>query len=100
MSNILIEEWSLMRETDIYTAPELIKVIIIGKVYGHPGFDDGELVRTSAIQVLNMPNAEAKTLSHTYTLGTPDPKWVDYLRKTDQSKAIDAFIEKYCNNPS
>jgi hypothetical protein len=95
MSNAILEEWSLMQTTDPYTAPELRKVVALGKVYGHPSVTDGSQVTTSTIQVINLDNREIRTLNHTYTLGRPDVKWVDFLKRTNEMGQITKFLKKF-----
>lgn len=40
---------------------------LVGEVYGHPRFEDGEVVRTS--RVLKMDDKVAETMNTDYTLG-------------------------------
>lgn len=66
---IKLENWST---TNLFCNPQKPQVRLCGKVFGHPKFDNGEVVITSIIVHLDLDNNKAETYSGTlYTLGTP-----------------------------
>lgn len=72
---VRIENWSVgCPYTDPYKAPELQTMCLMGNVYGHPRFEDGHFVHTSAMESTN--RGFIKTYSGTtYRLGKIDPKY-------------------------
>lgn len=94
-----LEEWSLVmdeRDLDPWLAPEMQqpKFRVRGRVYDHPGFEDGKGVTTSSLTHLDMENLnECSTQNTKYSLGTPDRDWVDYL-KTVSSPYLTAALRK------
>lgn len=85
-SAIRLEQWSL-HEYDIdvtpYMAPEQIqaKKKLSGQVYGHPRFDDGDVVTTSSLVLLDLQAKRAVTKSGTeYVLGEMDPQYAQYVQ--------------------
>lgn len=52
---------------------------LVGRVYSHPRFDDGEIIRTSTIEFLSVEDRLAKAISGTiYELGEPSEQEADY----------------------
>jgi hypothetical protein len=49
-----------------------------GQVYGHPSFDDGEIIHTSDIK--SVDGNKVSTRNSVYTLGKPDPKFVEWCK--------------------
>ena len=78
MNNPRIENWSTTGGGSPYDAPELQRISIQGKVYGHPGrFEDGHPIRTS--DIVKVVGSEVHTHSGSvYTLGEPSPAFVQY----------------------
>lgn len=69
-----IEGWSLIGEFDLYQAPELQSVKLVGHVYGHPNHYDGKLVMTS--KVTGIVDEDIITYSGSrYALGAIDPEY-------------------------
>jgi len=86
---IKLENWSTVSTDSPYTAPELIRLRLKGKVYGHPKFENGESIITSPIVKLDIDNRIAQTYSgKIYTLASPDKKWVQLLRDTYGSEYV------------
>ena len=49
-----LENWSVgSQNLTPYTAPELSQPRLMGEVYGHPNFDNGERITTSPIEKIN-----------------------------------------------
>lgn len=48
-----LEQWSVVNSGDPYKPPEAQTSHLHGKVYGHPGFDEGTEVTTSPIAGLD-----------------------------------------------
>lgn len=46
---IKLENWSVRGDSSPYVAPEQRTLILRGEVYGHPRFEDGEVIWTSPI---------------------------------------------------
>ena len=67
-----IEEWSIcFNPMDAYVPPEMQTKSLHGKVFGHPRFDDGHEVTTSAI--CGVQDGKVATASGSvYELGEPD----------------------------
>lgn len=70
-----IEEWSICANpADAYVPPELRTKTLHGKVFGHPRFEDGHEVTTSAI--CGVKDGQIVTTSGSlYELGEPDAKY-------------------------
>lgn len=64
-----------------YQAPETATgTMLSGRVYGHPGFSDGETVFTS--DIVKVEGRLITTGSgRVYRLGRPDGKWLAWLRR-------------------
>ena len=79
MANVRIEQWAVAYDdpTDIYTAPEIRPRHLVGKVYGHPSFPDGEEIGTGTL--LSSSGRMASTRKTTYVLGEPNPDYVVFL---------------------
>lgn len=74
-----LEVWSVVAAVShAYMAPELAKLSLHGRVFGHPRHDDGTEVTTSYIE-----KAEGTmVLTHSgsiYQLGVPSAAYVHYL---------------------
>jgi hypothetical protein len=70
-----LENWSLIASPDSpYEAPELKTAHLLGKVFNHHRFKDGELVRTSALQgrIADLILTASGSL---YELGEPDENY-------------------------
>lgn len=77
MKMVKIEDWALCYEDAPYTAPELRYACLTGKVYGHPRFLDGQVVRTGI--VVGVEGRIVKTRRTEYELGSPSVEYMDWL---------------------
>lgn len=68
-----IERWSI-GVLDPYTPPELQAKSLSGEVYGHPRFDDGDKITTSAIVGVRDGRIVTRSVSE-YELGEPHPEY-------------------------
>lgn len=85
-----LENWGVVFEDDFYLAPELRIPRLQGIVTGHPFKKDGQLVTTSRLTYLKVIGKVAQTASgHEYSLGAPDPKFIEFIKKNGYD------IEKY-----
>lgn len=78
-----LEQWAttnLHPDANPYTAPEQRDLFIHGHLYGDPTFPDGYEVVTSGVRKVKGRMITTKNGSH-YTLGTPDPVWLAWLRE-------------------
>lgn len=78
-TTICVEDWYL-REDDSnpYLAPELRQKVLVGRVYGHPKFEDGKIIRTSSLRAFDLSARSATTRNTSYYLGAPKQ---DYAEK-------------------
>tara|TARA_R100001244_G_scaffold97646_2_gene73059 strand:- start:1199 stop:1513 length:315 start_codon:yes stop_codon:yes gene_type:complete len=76
-----LENWSVGINNNGYQPPELNYSFLVGRVYNHSVKEDGKVIETSWISKINRETETVKTYSGSeYTLGTPDPEWVEWLR--------------------
>ena len=76
MNNPRIELWSTTG-SDPYQPPELQRISVQGKVYGHSTYKDGKPIRTS--DIVKVVGSKVHTQSGSvYTLGEPSPAFVQY----------------------
>jgi hypothetical protein len=77
----LLQDWSLrVFPTSSYQAPELHTRRLVGKVYGHPRFEDGVLITTSSL--INQIDEETYETNNTiYKVGKKDPNYQLYLNE-------------------
>ena len=76
---IRIENWAIViydASGSGYTPPEFHSRKIVGNVYGHPKFENGDIITTSRIiEVIN--SHKIRTISGSiYELGEPDEKYL------------------------
>ena len=74
-----LENWSVTGSADLYTPPERQTRRLQGEVYGHPTHPDGEHIRTS--NIVNVDGGTVTTLNSVYTLGEPNPEYVEWCRE-------------------
>jgi len=74
-----LENWSITCSADPYRPPERQTRQLRGEVYGHPRRPDGEHIRTSSI--VSAGGGTVTTRNSVYTLGEPDPKFVEWCRE-------------------
>lgn len=77
----VIEDWAIeaAEDQDPYSATELRGSRLTGYVYGHERLDTSRRVRTSRITHLDIDARVAVTRNTTYALGSPSPKYMDWL---------------------
>jgi hypothetical protein len=79
-TTIKLEQWAIVPYNDGYTPPEIMRMHIAGKVFGHPTREDGEEVITSYI--VETSGVFVKTISGTlYELGEPRKEYLEYLKE-------------------
>jgi hypothetical protein len=71
------------------------KVIIIGNVYNHSSFKDGELIKTAPVKKVDLERGLISTADKTYTLGSPQPQWVEWLHETKEDVEINKFLARF-----
>jgi len=78
---ITLHNWSTGYSSDNpYAAPEQNPTCLKGNVYGHPRFNDGDCVTTTAIEKIE--GRIITTYSGSiYRLGRPNQKWLHWLKK-------------------
>lgn len=91
--SILLDDWTLfasdpgiLQEADP-TKLELGQFRLMGRVYGHPKIEDGQIVLTSALL-----GAESKivfTHNTSYKLGKPSDKHIDWIFGSRRSHNIE-----------
>ena len=74
-----LENWSVTGSADLYTPPERQSRRLQGEVYDNPKFEDGERIYTSLIMVVD--GNVISTRNSVYTLGEPDPKYVEWCQE-------------------
>lgn len=89
-----LEDWEMFMVGGPYTAPEAQTVHLTGRVYEHPGFEDGERIVTSMVMYFNIKEGRAETRSGSkYTLCKPSIKWVDWLKKNGYEKYLGDLLK-------
>lgn len=77
---IRLENWSvIVRAKDSYQAPELWSTTLYGNAYGHPKFNDGDIVSTSSIMEVN--GRIIKTYNSVYELGKVSEDYVKWCEE-------------------
>lgn len=77
-SVVHIEDWGTMNNcTNPYQAPELIKIVLTGKVYGHPEHKDGKRVITSPL--IKSEGRSVETGHTHYVLGEIGKDYLNWL---------------------
>lgn len=79
---VRIENWSIVSHTP-YASPEADVKYLSGNVYGHPRFQDGEIITTSRLIKMDIPNGLAETVSRLYELGEINPEYGAYLKERE-----------------
>lgn len=79
MIKIRMERWGIKAGGNGFTAPEIAGAHLIGRVYGHPRKDDGDLVKTSHLVTFTGREAHTESGSH-YELGAMHPEFAAHLR--------------------
>ena len=76
---VTIQNWQVVVNFTLYTAPELRTVSLKGEVYGHPHKPDGKTVRTSSIQ--STSGRRVLTRNTAYRLGRISPGYRKWLKE-------------------
>lgn len=76
---VKLEEWAVVTTSDEFTPPEMQSISLNGKVYGHPRFQDGEIVTTSSIH--NVKGKRVATQNTIYELGEPCKDWLKWMEE-------------------
>lgn len=88
----ILENWSMVF-TDPWAAPEMQIPQLHGKVYGHPKFDDGESITTSAIDGFDKESNAVVTRSGSkYCLGHVDSEYEE-IYPDAYNRLINSLIE-------
>ena len=96
---VRIEQWAVIYVSgDDYMPPECRKRALLGSVYGHPSFEDGKVVTTSALiggSDLAAEGHVVQTDNRQYLLGEPHKSYLAWLEKKgiafDPKKPISEF---------
>lgn len=78
----LLENWSICDDPRFdrrWMAPELNRLRLQGIVTGHDKCRDGNHICTSTIVDIDIEHGFARTNNTEYRLGSPDPKWAEYM---------------------
>lgn len=84
MKEVKIHRWSLVCD-DAFKAPEINTQRLTGRVYGHPNFKNGCRITTTKVINLSLTDKKVTTRNTTYILGTPDPKFLKFLKEYNSS---------------
>jgi len=79
---MILENWSMTSTASVigeYDPPECRGMQIQGNVYDHPYYHEGEHITTSRVQ--EVAGHVVRTLNSVYTLGEPDPKYIEWCRQ-------------------
>ena len=74
-----LENWSTTGSDDPYRPPEQQTRWLQGEVYDHLYQQDGQRIRTSII--IGVDGRVVTTRNSVYTLGEPDPKFVEWCHE-------------------
>ena len=77
MITIRIENWSVTSSADKYTPPECARLRLMGEVYGHRHFTEGERISTSYIVCVRGNIVETSSGS-VYQLGVPAQEYIKW----------------------
>lgn len=79
-----IEQWSVLNMIDPFDPFKVnteFPHIVMGKVFGHGGFEDGENIATSQLVAIDPATKLAETQNTMYELGKIDPVFKEFLLK-------------------
>ena len=80
MSVVKMEDWYTRHSGDNFTAPEMRRTLLVGAVTGHPDFNDGDNVTTSAIDTNGIDGRNITTVDGTtYRLGEIHKPYLEFL---------------------
>ena len=76
---VKIECWSTTESNNNpFLPPEIKNLSVRGKVYGHPEYTDGNIIKTSPIQ--SIQGKTVYTMNTIYELGEPDPEFIKWMK--------------------
>jgi hypothetical protein len=87
-----LDQWYFASTATKNEKDDTDKLVLVGNVYNHPSFKDGELIRTAPIKTTDLDRGLIKTSDKTYTLGMPRTQWVSWLIETKQDKEVTRFL--------
>lgn len=77
---ILLKNWAVISNGSPYSAPETIRSYLVGEVYGHPEYADGDRVKTS--QIIGAKGRKIQCKTREYLLdGGPEQEYEDFCNK-------------------
>lgn len=75
-----LEQWKIITSDDGYTAPELQRKTLAGRVFDNPNFEDGTKIFTS--RPVKVEGKIVTTMSGSqYLLGELDPKYAKWVKE-------------------
>ena len=78
--NPRLDNWEVVIwQEDPFKAPEQCPIVLSGTVIGHPKLPDGSKISTSSVLFIDLDKNEAGTKSRKYSLGDPNPGFLDYI---------------------
>jgi len=81
---VTLINWSTTACGSPFSAPEQVSISLSGEVHGHPRFEDGQVITTSAVR--GSSGRVVMTENTMYSLvGDPNPKWVMFLEGMDKT---------------
>lgn len=80
---VRLEEWSVVYPAgSLYQPNEILTVSLRGRAYGHPRFEDGDVIETSTVTGSSVPTPDGHvvpTRSRQYLLGAPSQDWLEWM---------------------
>lgn len=70
---MILNNWRLITNENKHTQ-------VVGNVYGNPNFEDGHLITTSRLIVLDLVNKFIETYNSRYELGTIKEDYLQYCK--------------------
>jgi hypothetical protein len=77
-----LENWRVVHAShnDAFLPPELSGIALVGRVFGHPRFQDGREIETSAIAAVAGRIITTRSGSR-YELGEPEPGYAEWCKQ-------------------
>lgn len=91
----LLENWYFAQPKSSTEKESKTKYIVVGNIYNHEGFDDGELIRSTPVKTVDFDRGLVKTSDKTYMLGRPHKEWVEWMKTTKQDQGLKKFLVKF-----
>lgn len=76
---IRLREWATRRAGSEYLAPEVPRIVLVGRVYGHPEFHDGMRIETTPIASVNGREITTETGRIYHLDGDPEQAFVKWM---------------------